>query len=401
MAQNARSHRKLKIAGIVALVVVVALLGFAGNFLFDFALNPQAPYTMKMMQDSKNDKKGEQPDAEGTEARAWFKENRESSSLTADDGTELAAWYFAASENTHDYAVCLHGYTNEPIGMARYVKRFHDRGMNVLAPAARAHERSGGDYIGMGWPERLDVVAWIGRIVQADPEARILVFGESMGAATAMNVAGESLPANVKCIIEDCGYTSVWDEFSLQLKDVFCPVFPCSMWQTWCATCAQATTFIRRAAWSNSNTRRFPCCLSTATRTPLCRTTCSTKTTTRAPAGSSKSSPSMAPPTPRVRKLTPSSTGTRSTTSSTSIFRQKATSGALSDPLFSEVCGKIWDCRPDRSFTNNLSGVLLPKNVVCSAISKFTAYFRKAARGHCAHGRLLLTLRYKCACFVQ
>ena len=140
MAQNARSHRKLKIAGIVALVVVVALLGFAGNFLFDFALNPRAPYTMKMMQDSKNDKEGEQPDAEDTEARAWFKENRESSNLTADDGTELAAWYFAASESAHDYAVCLHGYTNEPIGMARYVKRFHDRGMNVLAPAARAHE---------------------------------------------------------------------------------------------------------------------------------------------------------------------------------------------------------------------------------------------------------------------
>ena len=109
---------------------------------------------MKMMQDSKNDKEGEQPD---TEARAWFKENRKSSSLTADDGTELAAWYFAASESTHDYAVCLHGYTNEPIGMARYAKRFHDRGMNVLAPAARAHERSGGDYIGMGWPERRDI----------------------------------------------------------------------------------------------------------------------------------------------------------------------------------------------------------------------------------------------------
>lgn len=167
MSQNARSHRKLKITVVVALVLVVALLGFAGNFLFDFALNPRAPYTMKMMQDGKDAEKGEQMDAEGTEARAWFKENRESSSLTADDGTELAAWYFAAPESTHDYAVCLHGYTNEPIGMARYAKRFHDRGMNVLAPAARAHERSGGDYIGMGWPERLDVVAWIERIVQA------------------------------------------------------------------------------------------------------------------------------------------------------------------------------------------------------------------------------------------
>ncbi|MDD7105476.1 MAG: hypothetical protein PUH75_00815 [Collinsella sp.] len=84
---------------------------------------------------AKTTKKGEQPDAEETEARAWFKENRESSSLTAGDGTELAAWHFAASESTHDYAVCLHGHTNEPIGMARYAKRFHDRGMNVLAPA--------------------------------------------------------------------------------------------------------------------------------------------------------------------------------------------------------------------------------------------------------------------------
>lgn len=227
MDQSSHHHRKLKIAGVIALVLVVALLGFTGNFLFDFALNPRAPYTLKMMQDGKDAEKGEQIDAEEGEARAWFKENRESSSLTADDGTELAAWYFAASESTHDYAVCLHGYTNEPIGMARYVKRFHDRGMNVLAPAARAHERSGGGYIGMGWPERLDIVAWIEQIVQADPEARILVFGESMGAATAMNVAGESLPANVKCIIEDCGYTSVWDEFSLQLKDVFgLPSFP-------------------------------------------------------------------------------------------------------------------------------------------------------------------------------
>lgn len=194
MPQSAHPHRKLKITAVVALALVVTLLGFAGNFLFDFALNPQAPYTMKMMQDSKNDKEGEQPDAEDTEARAWFKENRESCDLTADDGTELAAWYFAAPEATHNYAVCLHGYTDEPIGMARYAKRFHDRGMNVLAPAARAHERSGGDYIGMGWPERLDIVAWIERIVQADPEARILVFGESMGAATAMNVAGNLCP---------------------------------------------------------------------------------------------------------------------------------------------------------------------------------------------------------------
>ena len=35
------------------------------------------------------------------------------------------------------------------LGMARYVKRFHDRGINVLAPAARAHERGVYDSISL------------------------------------------------------------------------------------------------------------------------------------------------------------------------------------------------------------------------------------------------------------
>ena len=79
----------------------------------------------------------------------------------------------------------------------------------------------------MGWPERLDVVKWTRAIASRDPQARILIFGVSMGGATAMDVAGETLPKQVKCIIEDCGYTSVWDEFALQLKDVFgLPTFP-------------------------------------------------------------------------------------------------------------------------------------------------------------------------------
>ena len=41
MAQNTRPHRGFKIGLAVAVVLVAALLGFAGNFLFDFALNPR------------------------------------------------------------------------------------------------------------------------------------------------------------------------------------------------------------------------------------------------------------------------------------------------------------------------------------------------------------------------
>ena len=42
-----------------------------------------------------------------------------------------------------------------------------------------------------------------------------------------MMVSGEELPDNVKLVIEDCGYSSVWDEFSFQMGSLFhLPDFP-------------------------------------------------------------------------------------------------------------------------------------------------------------------------------
>lgn len=67
----------------------------------------------------------------------------------------------------------------------------------------------------------------INKIVESDPEAQIVLYGVSMGGATVMMVSGEDLPQNVKAIVEDCGYTSVWDEFSYQLDVLFgLPTFP-------------------------------------------------------------------------------------------------------------------------------------------------------------------------------
>lgn len=42
-----------------------------------------------------------------------------------------------------------------------------------------------------------------------------------------MMTSGEDLPANVKAIVEDCGYTSVKDELTFQLKRMYhLPAFP-------------------------------------------------------------------------------------------------------------------------------------------------------------------------------
>ena len=50
---------------------------------------------------------------------------------------------------------------------------------------------SEGDYIGMGWDERLDIIDLINYIIDVDKDSEIVLFGVSMGAATVMNVSGE------------------------------------------------------------------------------------------------------------------------------------------------------------------------------------------------------------------
>lgn len=94
-------------------------------------------------------------------------------------------------------------------------------GYNLLVPDLRGHGFSEGEYIGMGWNDRIDILKWIDYINSKDNDAEIILHGISMGAATVMMVSGEKLPSNVKCIIEDSGYTSVWDEFTYQLDRLF------------------------------------------------------------------------------------------------------------------------------------------------------------------------------------
>ena len=62
-----------------------------------------------------------------------------------------------------------------------------------------------------------DVQAWVEYICNYDPQARIALWGISMGGSTVMRATGLSLPQNVICCIEDCGFSSAWDEFTYQI----------------------------------------------------------------------------------------------------------------------------------------------------------------------------------------
>lgn len=235
-------RRRVLVGALVATVILAAVaLVAAGNFLVDFALNPNASYTMLDMMNQGdvsglgdyNNRSLFQDADYAAEATAWFDEKRTSVSHTADDGTQLLGWELPAHEggtyaDGHTYAVACHGYVGQPRDMAKYAYHFSQLGMQVLLPAARGHERNEDTgLIQMGWQDSADLVGWIEDLVAQDPEARIILFGVSMGGAEVMMASGRELPDNVRLIIEDCGYSSVWDEFELQLGNVFgLPSFP-------------------------------------------------------------------------------------------------------------------------------------------------------------------------------
>jgi len=126
------------------------------------------------------------------------------------------------SETPSDvWIISLHGYSASPEIDGAVVKVFAEWGYNVLCPYLCGHGDSESDYIAMGWLDRLDVLSWIDYLTRHYKDAKIILHGMSMGGATVMMTTGELLPDNVVCAVEDCGYTSVWDEFSVQARDMF------------------------------------------------------------------------------------------------------------------------------------------------------------------------------------
>ncbi len=143
------------------------------------------------------------------------------------DDLQLKAYYFKRPERSHKYAILVHGYHGRGLEMTDYGRGFYQHGYNLLVPDLRGHGESEGHYIGFGWHDHMDVIRWIYRLIEEDPAASIALFGLSMGAATVMMVSGDPLPPNVKCIIEDCGYTSAWAECAEQLHVQYkLPPFP-------------------------------------------------------------------------------------------------------------------------------------------------------------------------------
>lgn len=211
-----------------AIIICLLLLSggiYAGNMLYNLALNSETDKSF-ILDAPHNSGDG---DDGGAKEKDWFKESEYTNEyLISEDGLKLHAYMVKNSKQTNNWVIMSHGYSSEANNMYAEALQFLTMGFNVLLPDARGHGLSEGDYIGMGWPERRDIVNWAQTIAVADANAKIVLYGVSMGAATVMMASGEAdLPNNVKVVVEDCGYATVWEEFSYQLDELFnLPAFP-------------------------------------------------------------------------------------------------------------------------------------------------------------------------------
>lgn len=226
--KNRQPMKRILWAALAVVLLLAAAVTGGSLYMLSYSLQPDATIA------AKNASAYEQMYADYPGLHRWADSLMRAGALrdtviTNPEGVRLHALYAAAPAPTSRTAVIVHGYTDCAVRMLMIGCMYHrDLGYNILLPDLNYHGDSGGRAIQMGWKDRLDVLRWMeiadglfgGRTQQ-------VVHGISMGAATTMMVSGEEQRPYVKCFVEDCGYTSVWDEFSKELGEQFkLPDFP-------------------------------------------------------------------------------------------------------------------------------------------------------------------------------
>lgn len=144
--------------------------------------------------------------------------------IVAPDGGRLHAYYVRSERPCKRVAVLVHGYTDCAVRMMHLGRMYeHDLHTNLIIPDLRNAGQSSGDHFGMGWFDRKDVERWIDLSPRLfGDSAALVIHGVSMGAATTMMLSGDTgVSQRVRAYVEDCGYTSVADQFSKELYDQF------------------------------------------------------------------------------------------------------------------------------------------------------------------------------------
>ena len=141
------------------------------------------------------------------------------------DGLTLRGRYYESSPDA-PIEIMMHGYHGSlERDLSGGIFRALNIGHSVLLFDHRGSGKSDGNTLTFGILESRDCRRWIDYVLtHINPNAKIILSGVSMGAATAMITSGyDDLPENIVGIVADCGYTSAKEIICKVIRDMKLP----------------------------------------------------------------------------------------------------------------------------------------------------------------------------------
>lgn len=193
---------------LLALIVLVLVVAFI-CFYMAFFVPKHGPVAM----DDYTIPKGEIYEPFREQMVQWMKEVRalphEDFYITSFDGLKLHGKYYEYAPGA-PIELMFHGYRgNSDRDLCGGVQRCFSLGRSCLLVDQRASSASDGHVITFGIKEHRDCLHWIDFMVDHfGKDVKIILTGISMGASTVLMAAGYPLPAQVKGVLADCGFSS-------------------------------------------------------------------------------------------------------------------------------------------------------------------------------------------------
>ncbi|MBE6838279.1 MAG: alpha/beta hydrolase [Ruminococcus sp.] len=206
------------VAGIILLTVIMSLL--IANVLFKKVIPRQDGVKVNMDEMADAEKWQEYMKVIQPNKDFMLSLPCEHVTVKSNDGLTLHGDYYPAEKPSDNLVICFHGYTSARMSSCSFAAYMHKLGFDCLLVDNRAHGDSEGEYIGFGILDRHDCISWIEYVNEKfDSKKNILLYGVSMGATTIMMAAADKkIPANVKALVADCGFTSPYEVFCHVLK---------------------------------------------------------------------------------------------------------------------------------------------------------------------------------------
>ena len=160
--------------------------------------------------------------------KRWMEEARatphEKFTIQSHDGLTLHGTYYEYAPNA-PIEIMFHGYRGSgERDLCGGIQRCFVLGHSALIVNQRASAPSEGNVISFGANEHKDCLAWVDFAVQHfGTDAKIILTGISMGAATVLLAAGKELPANVVGVLADCGYSSAEEIIKIVIRSMKLP----------------------------------------------------------------------------------------------------------------------------------------------------------------------------------